>query len=496
MKSAPSSARKWGLLFFVAFVSLGLGWGSHLVLAKKGKLWHNRPAGKRLAPIRVYDLSPLVAKLKPAVFNLRVRGSRPSSRRRGYWFYRGYRRQFRSKGSGFLINAQGYALTNHHVVRHANKIEAELHDKSVYRVKVIGMSPELDVALIRLIAPKGKRFKHVYLGNSSKTRVGEPVIAIGNARGLGTSVTAGIVSAKGRALNSQYKNYIQTDAAINRGNSGGPLFNKSGEVIGINTAILRGGRGIGFAVPINIVKRILPQLRKKGRVQRAQLGVVIQRVDASLARSFGLRAPVGALISEVQPNSPASVAGIRVGDVILSFNGQLVRTFSDLPRMVAFNPPGSLGRIVLLRNGKRLKVKVRLMRYGGTLAKSPRLRGEGGEGGEVAPSRPRRRARAPRAATGRSLRRLGVSIKSVPAALKKKLGLTGKQGVQVSYVKNGSPAKKNGLRVGDVIVEVNRKSVKSPAHFMRMVGSVGAGSNVLLLVRRADSALFLAFPLP
>lgn len=483
MKSEPSKVRKWLSMVTLAVVCLGLGWGSQVVFGRKGKIWHTRPSGKTLAPVRVVDLSPLVAKLKPAVFNLRVRGSRPSGRRNRYWFYRGRRRQFRSKGSGFLINAQGYALTNHHVVRYANNIQAELADKRTFKVKVIGKSPELDVALIKLIAPRGTRFPYAYLGNSSKVQVGEPAIAIGNARGLGFSVTAGIISAKGRALNGQYENYIQTDAAINHGNSGGPLFNQKGEVIGINTAILRGGRGIGFAVPINIVKRIIPQLKRLGKVQRAQLGVSIQRITPELARSFGLKGSIGALVAEVIPNTPASKAGIRVGDVIVSFNGRLVRNYSDLPRLVAFNPPGSVGKIVLIRNKRRITLNVKLMRYGSRVAS------------DIPRTNPQRRQRPRPKSTSRALRRLGVGIKSVSARLRRELGI-GSKGVEVSFVKPGSVAEKNGLRRGDVIVEVKRQTVKSTRHFLGLINNIRSGENVLLLVRRSNSALFLAFPLP
>lgn len=498
MNKTPSKVAYWIGTFAIALLGFVWGGGVQSTWARSGKLWHKRPTHVQLAPVKVYDLAPLVAKLKPAVFNLRVQGSRPTGGRSNWFFQRRFRRNFKSKGSGFLINAQGYALTNHHVVRYAKNIHAELHDKRILRVKVIGSSPELDVALIRLIPSRrtGRvRFSHVFLGDSSKVRVGEPAIAIGNARGLGFSVTAGIVSAKGRALNGVYENYIQTDAAINHGNSGGPLFNKRGEVIGINTAILRGGRGIGFAVPINIVKRILPQLKKHGRVQRAQLGISIQHITPELVRSFRLKAPVGALVREVIPGSPAAVAGIRVGDVIFSFNGQVVRNHKDLPRMVAFNPPGSLGRIVLLRRGKRVRVRVRLARWGQPVVRHRRAR----RTRRYRDRRPRfqgRRPQARRRSVGRALRRLGVGIRSLSAQHRRQLGLSETQGVYVSSVQGGSPAGRNGLRRGDVIVEVNRTAVRSTRHFLKLISGVRSGDNVLLLVRRSNSALFLAFPLP
>lgn len=457
--------------------------------AQADNLWKSRPNTKAAPQIKAYDFSPLVRRVKPTVFNLFVEGTRRRGRGYGWPFARRYR--FRSRGSGFFINSKGYALTNFHVVKNATKIKAQLYDKRTFQVKVLGRSPELDVALIRVIHPKGKKFRFAYLGNSDKTEVGQPVVAIGNARGLGISVTAGIISAKGRELGSQYQAFIQTDAAINRGNSGGPLFDRYGSVIGINTAILRGGRGIGFAVPINIVKRIIPQLRKKGRVQRAQLGVSIQAVTPELARSFRLPSPIGALVAEVTPRSPAARAGVRVGDVIVGFNGVVVKSFKDLPRLVAFSPPGAASKITLIRRGRKLKLRVRLVKWGQTADDS----GEGNflQDKKTRKKKPRRR---PRLNLSKALKRLGVGVRSVSKKLRRDMRLGKASGVLVGSVRPGSPAAINGLRRGDVIIEINRTPVKSTRQFLTIIAKIAKGENVLMLVRRADSALFLAFPLP
>ena len=486
--------------------TLSLGYFYQGVFASEtGNFWHKRPKGEAPPTLQVYDYSPLVARVKPAVFNLSVEGKLPNVRRRipprryfDRWPWesepeeRFQGQQFfpfgsppsqpkRSRGSGFLINAEGYALTNHHVIRNAGKIVASFDDESKYNVTVVGTAPEIDVALIRLDG-KGKKFPFAYLGDSSILKVGEPVIAIGNARGLGLTVTSGIVSAKGRVLQSgQYDNYIQTDAAINFGNSGGPLFNRHGEVIGINTAILRGGRGIGFAVPISMVQGILPQLRKKGRFERAQLGVAIQKVSENLARSFGLPHTKGALVAQVTPGSPAAAAGIKAGDIITSFNGRSVNKFSDLPRFVAFSPAGSKAMLTLLRNGKEKTLQVVLRKWGTSSASSD----------EPSEETPSKGLDAPKA-----LSRLGIGIRTIPPALRAQWKLPSQGGIQVSSLSPSSPALQNGLQISDVILEVNRTRITSPEHFLKLVAAIPKGENILLLVRREDSALFLAFPLP
>ena len=505
---------------------LGLGALTGVSPVHAESLSHTRPSSKPAPKIAVYDFSGLVKRVKPAVFNLHVEGkryiSRSRRRRSGRPFddffsnpWRGRRnrryrhdpyrsKRFRrwmrripvrrSRGSGFLINSQGYALTNHHVVKNAGKIRAQLANGHNYDVKVIGTSPLLDIALIKLKAPAGKKFPYVYLGNSQKLPVGAPVMAIENARGLGISVTAGIVSAKGRILSrfkrgrTNYDNYIQTDAAINKGNSGGPLFNKNGDVIGINTAILRGGRGIGFAVPINVVRRILPQLKKYGRVERAKLGVLIQPVTPSLARSFGLSHPHGALVNRVVSGSPAQRAGLRQGDVIVSFNGKKVLNSSLLPRMVAFNPPGTKAKLGVLRSGKMITLYVSLTRWGRSFDDMTTARGR-------KKRKPIFRRPSKNGKLAQSLMRLGVNVSTISTSLRKKWGLPANGGVRIISVRAGSPADANGLRSGDVIMKVNRNPISSIKGLARQIASIKSGDNILLLIRREDSSLFLAFNL-
>ncbi|HXH14289.1 MAG TPA: Do family serine endopeptidase [Alphaproteobacteria bacterium] len=265
----------------------------------------------------------------------------------------------RSLGSGFIINKEGYIVTNNHVVEHATDIKVSLSDEEEFDATVVGRDPQTDVALIKIEAERD--LPVAALGNSDKLRVGEWVVAIGNPFGLGHTVTTGIASAKGRIIGAgPYDDFIQTDASINPGNSGGPLFNLRGEVVGINTAIVAAGQGIGFAIPINLAKEILPQLREKGRVTRGWLGVQVQQVTPELAQSLGLERARSALVVEVQPNSPAERAGIQRGDVIVGFKGEEIEQMHELPRVVATTPPGTEVEVRLLRKGQEQTVQVKI----------------------------------------------------------------------------------------------------------------------------------------
>jgi serine protease Do len=251
----------------------------------------------------------------------------------------------RSLGSGFIIDRDGYILTNNHVVEKAQSIKVRLSDEKEYDAKVVGRDPKTDIALIKIntrqnlpVAP---------LGDSDSLEVGDWLIAIGNPFGLEHTVTAGIVSAKGRVIGAgPYDDFIQTDASINPGNSGGPLFNLNGEVVGINTAIVSGGQGIGFAIPINVAKELLPQLKTKGRVVRGWLGVMIQKVTPEIAKGFGLKESEGALVSDVMEGSPAEKAGIKRGDVIVSYNGKRIKEMDQLPKLVGTTEVGKKVKVV------------------------------------------------------------------------------------------------------------------------------------------------------
>ncbi|TNE49644.1 MAG: Do family serine endopeptidase [Deltaproteobacteria bacterium] len=497
------------LALAVALVITGVGSWAFMATAKSKQFWHRRPATQAAPAIKAYDFSPLVEKVQGAVFNLSITSApssdeeSPMSRRRRYRGFpfpffdrdrrspfgrRPNRRQFRrpllrSAGTGFLISEDGYALTNHHVIRSGGKITAQLADKREFPVKVIGKAPFLDIALIKLQAKGSTKFPYVYLGRSDKIKVGAPVIAIGNAKGLGLTVTAGIVSARGRVIGSgNYDNYIQTDAAINRGNSGGPLFNKNGEVVGINTAILRNGRGIGFAIPINIAVQVLPQLRTKGKVERAQLGVFVQRIDGNLARSFGMDRPRGALVARVMPRSPAQRAGLKAGDVILKVDNTQVRDHNHLPVLVAFLTPGQKLKLTVLRNRKKKVINVTLRKWGSV--------GEDNEDSSEDSEGPTTQS------SSQALRKMGMSVTAITESIQDAYKLKNRKGVVVKSLKVDGIAAVNGVREGDVILEVNQTQVKSLSHFKTLMGKVKSGDHVLLRIRRKNNALFVAFPAP
>ncbi|MFQ5715664.1 MAG: Do family serine endopeptidase, partial [Nitrospinales bacterium] len=271
----------------------------------------------------------------------------------------------RGMGSGLIIDAEGHVLTNNHVVHGADIIKVKLENEKEYDAKLIGSDSKTDIALIKILREKGDttQFPFLTMGDSDKLEVGEWVVAIGNPFGLSHTVTVGVVSAKGRQIGAgPYDDFIQTDASINPGNSGGPLFNVKGEVIGINTAIISGNAGgnvgIGFAIPINLAKDILRDLKEKGAVTRGWLGVMIQKITPDLAKSFGLKESEGALVGDVIPDSPASDAGVKVGDVIVKYDNKNIKTMEELPRVVAGTRPGETVKIDVIRDGKRKTIPI------------------------------------------------------------------------------------------------------------------------------------------
>ena len=326
------------------------------------------------------DFVTLAKNLKPAVVNISTTKNirprqpvmpTPRGPRQDEFFDDFYERFFggspdvphreRSLGSGFIISKDGFILTNNHVVEEADEVKVTLEDGRVFVAEVKGLDPKLDVALLKIDA--GTDLPVAQLGDSGKLQVGEWVMAIGNPFGLEETVTAGIVSAKERVIGAgPYDDFIQTDASINPGNSGGPLFDTNGKVVGINTAIVSSGQGIGFAIPINAAKLILPELRETGKVTRGWLGVAVQELTPELAQSFGLKEAHGALVSEVIQNSPAAKAGIERGDIILSFAGQPVQNVGELPRIVAATPVGEKATVEIFRKGKRLQLPVTVAR--------------------------------------------------------------------------------------------------------------------------------------
>jgi serine protease Do len=370
----------------------------------------------------------------------------------------------RSLGSGFIISKDGYIVTNNHVVENAADIKVSLSDKEEFDAKVVGRDPKTDVALIKIEAKKD--LPVTPLGDSSKLRVGEWVVAIGNPFGLGHTVTAGIVSAKGRIIGAgPYDDFIQTDASINPGNSGGPLFNLEGGVVGINTAIVASGQGIGFAIPINVAKDLLVQLREKGKVTRGWLGVQVQRVTPELAKSFGLDRERGALVADVVPDTPAERAGIERGDIIVEFNGRKIEEMNDLPRVVAVTPPGGEAEVKVLRKGQEKVVRVKV-------AEMKEERVAGGGGGTIEEG-------------------LGLTAQELTPEIARSLGLSDTKGVVVSNVEEDSPADEAGIQRGDLILEVNQKKIANVRDYRAALGRAGGPESWLFLIRRGNNVLYV-----
>jgi serine protease Do len=446
--------------------------------------WKTLDGESRNKPITITNetFSELAKRLKPAVVNisttmvvkqhpfLRGRPS-PFGERdpfREFWerFFGGEIPQefeTRSLGSGAIINREGYIVTNNHVIENAKEILVTLSNEEEYKAEVVGTDKKTDLALIKIEAKNDLPVAPV--GDSDKLRVGEWVMAIGNPFGLSETVTAGIVSAKGRVIGAgPYDDFIQTDASINPGNSGGPLFNFWGEVVGINTAIVATGQGIGFAIPINMAKQVITQLKDQGRVVRGWLGVGIQRVTSELAKSFGLENTEGALVSQVFKGTPAEKAGLKQGDVILEFDGKKIEEFGDLPRTVASTPVGKTVTIKVFREGTVLSLEA-------TIAEME----EKVEVAEAPTEKP-----------------LGITVQDITPEIAQGLGLEAGSGVVVTEVKPGSPSAEAGLRRGDVIQEVNRTPVENAEAFGRAVEEARDQESILLLIRRGETSLFVA----
>jgi serine protease Do len=374
--------------------------------------------------------------------------------------------RFKSQGagSGVIINADGTVLTNNHVVDGANEIVVTLADKREYKARVLGRDPKTDLAVIK-IEGKGT-FPAAALGNSEGTRVGEWVLAIGNPFGLSNTVTAGIVSAKGRVIGAgPYDDFIQTDAPINPGNSGGPLINMKGEVIGINTAIVPNGQGIGFAVPINTAKTLLPELTSKGRVTRGYLGVNIQEMSPDMASSLNLKEAKGALVSEVVEGSPAASAGVKRGDVITGFAGKEVKEPRQLSALVAGTPVGSTEPLKINRDGKEITLQVKIAQLDAKEPGTPR-------------------------SEEMSRGKWGMQLQELTPDIARRLGARNNAGVVVAGVEPGSPADNASLQSGDLILEVNRKPVKSVDDVKQGIEKAG-NKGSLLLVQREGKSLYV-----
>ncbi|MEZ4704921.1 MAG: DegQ family serine endoprotease [Bdellovibrionota bacterium] len=395
-------------------------------------------------------------------------------RRNPFFPQQGQGPQATSLGSGFVLSEEGYILTNNHVVEKAKDITVTFADETERKATLVGRDPKTDVALLK-VDPGDQKLKTVILGDSDAMKVGEVVVAIGNPFGLSHSVTQGIISAKERSIGivGQYDDFIQTDASINPGNSGGPLLNLYGEVIGINTAILASGQGIGFAIPINLAKQIILKLKEDGKVVRGQLGVMVQKVTNDMVKALGLSSKSGALVAQVVKGSPAQAAGIEVGDVIVSFDGQSIGDWHKLPLLVAGTKVGKKVEVELLRDGKSKKVTVKIAKLDDD--QSPQMQ-----------------------AQRESLDDLGLMVEDLDAQIRKALGLDKDvTGVVISVVEPDSdkPAYKAGLQRGDVIsqITVDKKKfeINTVADYQLAIKNIGKKKRFLMLIVRGGRNMFV-----
>ncbi|MDX9820964.1 MAG: DegQ family serine endoprotease [Syntrophales bacterium] len=437
--------------------------------------------GPKGAPVSFADL---VEKLKPSVVNISTTKTIRSGGLRSPFgdprfdrffgsedFFNRFfgdmpQREFkqRSLGSGFIISADGYIFTNNHVIEQADKILVKLSDGKEYEAKVIGRDAKTDIALIKI--KPSESLPLAEMGDSEKLRVGEWVVAIGNPFGLEQTVTAGIISAKGRVIGAgPYDNFIQTDASINPGNSGGPLFGLDGKVIGINTAIVAQGQGIGFAIPINSAKEMLPDLKTKGKVTRGWLGISVQDVTEDIAKSMKLKDKSGALISDTFKGDPADKAGLKAGDVIIEVNGKKIKDTHQLLIVIASLRVGDRVELKYVRDGVEKTSQVAVA--------------ERGEQAELA-------------ASENLNEDFGMTVQEITPEIAQYLGISRKIGVIVTEVQEGSPADEVGIQPQDIIMQVNKVKVTSMKDYLREMSKSAAKKSLLLLIKRGKTTFFIA----
>jgi len=367
----------------------------------------------------------------------------------------------KSLGTGFIIESNGYIITNNHVIKDADEITVKLRSNKEFEAEIIGRDAETDIALIKIKSEE--KFSAVTMGDSEKLKVGEWVVAIGNPFGLGHTVTAGIVSAKGRVIGSgPYDDFIQTDASINFGNSGGPLINMNGEVIGINTAIIAGSKGIGFAIPINIAKDIVHQLREYGEYTRGWLGVGIQDINEDIEEYRGLGNIKGVLISKVFPGDPADKAGIKANDIIIEVNGIKVETARELSALIAKIKVNSYADITVLRSGNKKIFRVRIAK-----------RDKEKIAGSYESKKPENNE-------------FGITVSDITPEIASKFGIDDRQGIIVTGVAPNKKGANAGLRRGDIIKEVNRTAIKSAKHYSSMIAKIKKNKTIKLYIKRVN----------
>lgn len=371
----------------------------------------------------------------------------------------------RSLGSGFIIDEDGYIVTNNHVIEDADEIQVKLRNGDEYDAEIVGRDPNTDLALIK--TKSGKNFPFVSLGDSDALKIGQWVVAIGNPFGLEHTVTAGIVSAKGRVIGSgPYDDFIQTDASINPGNSGGPLLDMSGSVIGINTAIIASGQGIGFAIPANLARGIIEQLKSHGEVTRGWLGVAIQDISPEIAEYYGIKNKEGVLVTEVFKGDPADEAGIEPKDIIIGVDGSKVETTRDLTRMIAGLGVGESAKIKVLRDGTEKNFTVKIAKR---------------EDEKVASRTPQKEHED----------ELGIRVSNITPEMAQRFNVSESEGVIVTDIEQGSKGEEAGLMRGDIIKEINHSAVKSVEDYKEAIGKVKAGETVQMFIRRMSSGFLV-----
>lgn len=440
------------------------------------------PLSKALSHASPESISPTVKRLTPSVVNISttnvIKTSPFASPYQDEQFKKFFEkffsdqmpgREFRNKGlgSGFVMSSDGYIITNNHVVRKAEEIEVILEGGKKYNAEIVGTDPVTDLALLK-IDPE-EPLPAVEMGDSSALQIGDGVFAIGNPFGLGHTVTAGIVSAKGRALGiGRYDNFIQTDAAINPGNSGGPLFDYEGKVVGVNTAVMARGQGLGFAIPINMAKLVVEQLKVSGRVVRGWLGIMIQDITPEISEALDINRDKGGLISEVKDGSPADKAGLRRGDVIVSVESEEIPDAATLARKLALTKPGVDTKFVALRDGKEKTFTIKLIEHpeNEKIKESPdKLKAE---------------------------EELGIKVSEITQQLRNRFKIQASGGVIIANVAPGSLASESGLRPGDVILEVNGDSVDGLEDYQEALEEHASEKTLLFLIERGGRTIYIA----
>ncbi|MDR3038264.1 MAG: Do family serine endopeptidase [Candidatus Adiutrix sp.] len=376
-------------------------------------------------------------------------------------------RKSTGQGSGFIFDPEGYIITNNHVVEGAEEIKVKLSGGEEIAAEIIGLDPKTDLALIKL--KKAGPYPYLNLGDSQKVKIGDWVVAIGNPFGLDHTVTAGILSARSRSIGAgPYDDFLQTDAAINLGNSGGPLLNLHGEVIGINTAIIAGGNNIGFAIPTGLAKGVVNQLKSKGRVVRGWMGVVIEEVKPALAKEFGLGEPRGALVREIDAKGPAVAAKLKPGDVILKFDDREVKQWQDLPLIVANTEVGKKVKVVVFRQGRESILDLTVAELKDTASEGAKAEAED----------------------------LGLTLTEITPELRSRHNLADQDGLFVAAIEADSPAAESDFQVADLIFEVNGRPVRNKADYREILKSKKAGEVLLFLVKRGERTIFLTITRP